>query len=88
MHALLLLHPTCSVLYVTAIVALVLISRFAMCLQPPVLIAVDDYNVLYSHANYHEWMNEVHRRQLQPHELRLASAFRLLERQVYPLLLL
>ena len=64
--------------------ALAQISRFAMWLQTPVLIAVDDYNVLYSHANYHEWMNEVYRRQLQPHELRLASAFKLLERQVCP----
>lgn len=51
-------------------------------LQMPVLIAVDDYNVLYSHANYHEWMSEVNRRQIQPHELRLASALRILDRQV------
>ena len=51
-------------------------------MQVPVMIAVDDYNVLYSHTNYYEWMNEVYRRQLQPHELRLASAFRLLEREV------
>lgn len=56
--------------------------EMVLCLQTPVLVAVDDYNVLYSHTNYHEWMNEVYRRQLQPHELRLASAFRLLERQV------
>ena len=51
-------------------------------MQMPVMIAVDDYNILYSHANYHEWMNEVHRRQLQPHELRLVSALRHLEQQV------
>lgn len=51
--------------------------------QIPVLVAVDDYNVLYSHANYHEWMNEVHRRQVQPHELRLASALRGLEQEVH-----
>ena len=73
----------------TANVALVQICRFTNCLQTPVLVAVDDYNVLYSHTNYHEWMNEVYRRQLQPHELRLASAFKLLERQVcLPALLL
>ena len=54
-------------------------------MQMPVMIAVDDYNVLYSHANYHEWMNEVHRRQLQPHELRLVSALRILEQEVSPL---
>jgi len=53
-------------------------------MQMPVMIAVDDYNVLYSHANYHEWMNEVHRRQLQPHELRLVSALRILEQEVSP----
>ena len=51
-------------------------------MQVPVMVAVDDYNVLYSHTNYHEWMNEVFRRPLQPHELRLASAFKLLEREV------
>lgn len=51
-------------------------------MQMPVMIAVDEYNVLYSHANYHEWVNEVYRRQLQPHELRLASALRILEQQV------
>lgn len=51
-------------------------------MQTPTLVAVDDYNVLYSHSNYHEWMNEVYRRQVQPHELRLASAFKLFERQV------
>ena len=55
-----------------------------MLMQMPVMIAVDDYNVLYSHANYHEWMNEVHRRQLQPHELRLVSALRVLEQEVSP----
>lgn len=51
-------------------------------MQMPVMIAVDEYNVLYSHANYHEWVNEVYRRQLQPHELRLASTLRILEQQV------
>ena len=66
----------------TALVDLMHIRRLAVGLQTPVLIAVDDYNVLYSHTNYHEWMNEVYRRQLQPHELRVASAFKLLERQV------
>ena len=58
------------------------------CLQIPVLIAVDDYNVLYSHTDYHEWMSEVYRRQVQPHELRLASALRILEKQVGHMLLL
>ena len=53
-------------------------------MQMPVMIAVDDYNILYSHANYHEWMNEVYRRQLQPHELRLVSALRILEQEVSP----
>lgn len=57
-------------------------SSLTMCPQCQVLIAVDDYNVLYSHTNYHEWVNEVYRRQLPPHEMRLASAFQLLERQV------
>jgi len=51
----------------------------------PVLIAVDDYNVLYSHTNYHEWMNEVYRRQVQPAELRLALALRILEHEVHSL---
>lgn len=58
-----------------------LVSEMSNIDQMPVMIAVDDYNVLYSHANYHEWMNEVHRRQLQPHELRLVSALRILEQE-------
>ncbi|KAL3151146.1 hypothetical protein ABBQ38_013010 [Trebouxia sp. C0009 RCD-2024] len=65
----------------TTAAAAALITEMAALEQTPVLVAVDDYNVLYSHTNYHEWMNEVYRRQLQPHELRLASAFRLLERR-------
>ncbi|DBA84532.1 hypothetical protein WJX77_012040 [Trebouxia sp. C0004] len=61
--------------------AVSLVSEMSNVNQMPVMIAVDDYNVLYSHANYHEWMNEVHRRQLQPHELRLVSALRILEQE-------
>lgn len=58
-----------------------LVSEMSGLDQMPVMIAVDDYNILYSHANYHEWMNEVYRRQLQPHELRLVSALRILEQE-------
>lgn len=45
----------------------------------PTLIAVDDYNVLYSHTGYHESLHSFHRRQLAPDELRLVRAFRVLE---------
>jgi hypothetical protein len=39
--------------------------------EVPTLIAVDDYNVLYSHTGYYESVHNFHRRQLAPDELRL-----------------
>lgn len=39
--------------------------------QLPFLLAVDDYNVLYSHTGYYESVHSFHRRQLAPDELRL-----------------
>ncbi|KAI3428497.1 hypothetical protein D9Q98_007321 [Chlorella vulgaris] len=47
--------------------------------EVPTLIAVDDYNVLYSHTGYYESVHNFHRRQLAPDELRLVQAFRVLE---------
>ncbi|KAL4439233.1 hypothetical protein ABPG77_004135 [Micractinium sp. CCAP 211/92] len=47
--------------------------------QLPFLLAVDDYNVLYSHTGYYESVHSFHRRQLAPDELRLVRAFRVLE---------
>ena len=35
------------------------------------LIAVDDYNVLYSHTGYQEAVHAFHRRDVTPDELRL-----------------
>lgn len=45
----------------------------------PVLIAVDDYNVLYSHTQYFEAMHAFHHRSLAPEEIRLVRAFRVME---------
>ena len=39
----------------------------------PVLLAVDDYNALYSRTGYYESVHNFHRRQLAPEELRLVS---------------
>ena len=34
--------------------------------QVKVLVCVDDYNVLYSHSDYHEWPTEHHMRMIGP----------------------
>lgn len=44
-----------------------------------VQIAVDNYQALYMPSSYGEWMNNNHRRILQPQELRVAASMRLLE---------
>lgn len=43
------------------------------------LVIIDDYNYLYHQTEYHETMHRFHRRRLEPSELVLASAFRLLQ---------
>uniref|UniRef100_A0A1D2A603 Small ribosomal subunit protein mS29 n=3 Tax=Auxenochlorella protothecoides TaxID=3075 RepID=A0A1D2A603_AUXPR len=47
--------------------------------QRRVLLAVDDYNALYHRTTYGEAVHPLHRRQLQPDELRLVQGFRLME---------
>lgn len=42
--------------------------------QRRVLLAVDDYNALYHRTTYGEAVHPLHRRQLQPDELRLVRA--------------
>lgn len=43
------------------------------------LVVVDDYNYLYNETEYFETMHRFHRRRINPGELVLASAFRLLQ---------
>lgn len=43
------------------------------------LVIVDEYNYLYHRTEYHETMHRFHRRRIDPGELKLASAFRLLQ---------
>lgn len=47
-------------------------------LQVPVLIAVDDYNLLHSHTEFYEAASTFHRRQIPPEEIQLAAALRVL----------
>lgn len=43
------------------------------------LVILDDYNYLYHRTEYHETMHRFYRRRINPEELKLAAAFRLLE---------
>ena len=43
------------------------------------MVVVDDYNYLYHRTSYHETVHRFHRRRLEPQELKLASAFMLLQ---------
>ena len=45
----------------------------------PVLIAIDDYQALYTPSQYGEWLSQHHRRVVPPEEVRLANAMRVLE---------
>ena len=45
------------------------------------LVVVDDYNYLYFRTSYHETVHRFHRRRLEPRELKLASAFMMLQDQ-------
>lgn len=45
------------------------------------LAVVDDYNYLYHSTEYHETVHRFHRRRIEPQELKLAGAFRLLDQQ-------
>lgn len=58
-----------------AAVAAAIAAKDALAAQTelPFLLAVDDYNVLYSHTGYYESVHSFHRRQLAPDELRLVS---------------
>jgi hypothetical protein len=47
--------------------------------QVPVLLAVDRYNALYAPSNYGKTVNDHKRRMLDPSELRLARAMRIME---------
>jgi len=47
----------------------------------PVMVALDDYNALYSHTGYYEAVTFKKRRMIKPGELRLASALRMLEHE-------
>ena len=47
-------------------------------LQVPVLIAIDDYNLLHSHTEFYEAASTFHRRQIPPEEIQLAAALRVL----------
>ncbi|PSC69955.1 28S ribosomal mitochondrial [Micractinium conductrix] len=64
-----------------AVVGAALAAKDSLAAQQelPVLLAVDDYNALYSRTGYYESVHNFHRRQLAPEELRLARGFRLLE---------
>ena len=42
-------------------------------------IAVDNYQALYMPTQYGEWLSNHHRRIIQPEELRVAAAMRVLE---------
>ena len=44
-------------------------------------IAIDNYQALYQPTEYGEWMSQHYRRVLDPSELRVASAMRLLEQE-------
>ena len=46
--------------------------------QVPVLIAIDDYNLLHSHTEFYEAASTFHRRQIPPEEIQLAAALRVL----------
>ena len=50
----------------------------ACVLQAPVLIAIDDYNLLHSHTEFYEAASTFHRRQIPPEEIQLAAALRVL----------
>lgn len=41
--------------------------------------AIDNYQALYHPSEYGEWLSNFHRRVIQPEELRVAAAMRVLE---------
>ncbi len=52
--------------------------------QSAVQIAVDNYQALYCPSEYGEWTTQHHRRVIQPGELRVAAAMRVLEQDPPP----
>ena len=50
-----------------------------MCVDLALQVAIDNYQALYTPSDYGEWMSQHHRRVIQPEELRVAAAMRVLE---------
>lgn len=59
--------------------ALAVLEELRRATEVPVLAVIDDYNALYGYTVFGRWTSMNDRKMLQPEELRLASALRLLE---------